>query len=59
MYRQEHFNFKFPPGASDLIEFNSHWRSKRGASGAFAPGGTFWGSALLEFCEKCAITNPI
>ena len=49
--------FQFhPPGASDLIEFSSHWRGKRGA---VAPGGTFWGAALLEFREKCAITSPI
>ena len=39
---------------------NRHWRSKGGgASGAVAPGGSFWGAALLEFCEKCAATNPI
>ena len=40
---------------------NGHWRSNGGggASGAVAPGGSFWGAALLEFCEKCAATNPI
>ena len=26
-----------------------HWRSKREASGAVAPGDTFWEEALLEF----------
>ena len=46
-----------------LSSAEAPWRSKGGGGGGRAGQlpqmALFWGVAHLEFCEKCATTNPI